>query len=44
MLEGVREEGAKPFSRAEEPLGCAERDNNNIHNKSRTLVCLALGA
>lgn len=25
-------------------LGCAERDNNNIHNKSRTLMRLAPGA
>lgn len=37
-------EGAKPFSRAEKPLSCAGRDNNNIHNKSRTLMCLAPGA
>lgn len=41
LLEGGSKE---PFSRAEKPLSCAERGNNNIHNKSRTLMCLTPGA
>lgn len=43
LLEGGRERSLSAVQR-NLSLGCAERDNNNIHNKSRTLMRLAPGA